>query len=51
MMTGLFGGEGFIMQKLEGNGWVFVQSSEDPGPQQAEHLWRSRLGALRAWLG
>lgn len=23
--TGLFGGEGFIMQKLEGDGWVFVQ--------------------------
>uniref|UniRef100_UPI0033652A83 AIM24 family protein n=1 Tax=Haliscomenobacter sp. TaxID=2717303 RepID=UPI0033652A83 len=21
----LFGGEGFIMQKLEGNGWVFTQ--------------------------
>jgi uncharacterized protein (TIGR00266 family) len=25
VMTGLFGGEGFIMQKLEGTGWVFVQ--------------------------
>jgi len=25
LMTGLFGGEGFIMQKLEGDGWVFVQ--------------------------
>jgi len=25
MMTGLFGGEGFVMQKLEGDGWVFVQ--------------------------
>jgi uncharacterized protein (TIGR00266 family) len=25
MLTGLFGGEGFIMQKLEGDGWVFVQ--------------------------
>ena len=24
-MTGLFGGEGFIMQKLTGDGWVFVQ--------------------------
>ena len=24
--TGLFGGEGFIMQKLEGDGWVFVHS-------------------------
>jgi uncharacterized protein (TIGR00266 family) len=25
VMTGLFGGEGFIMQRLEGDGWVFVQ--------------------------
>jgi uncharacterized protein (TIGR00266 family) len=25
IMTGLFGGEGFIMQKLQGDGWVFVQ--------------------------
>ncbi len=24
ILTGLFGGEGFIMQKLEGTGWVFV---------------------------
>lgn len=24
--TGLFGGEGFIMQKLEGNGWAFVHA-------------------------
>jgi uncharacterized protein (TIGR00266 family) len=26
MMTGLFGGEGFIMQKLEGDGWVFCHA-------------------------
>jgi uncharacterized protein (TIGR00266 family) len=25
VLTGLFGGEGFIMQRLEGDGWVFVQ--------------------------
>lgn len=25
ILTGLFGGEGFVMQKLEGDGWVFVQ--------------------------
>jgi uncharacterized protein (TIGR00266 family) len=25
VLTGLFGGEGFIMQKLDGDGWVFVQ--------------------------
>jgi uncharacterized protein (TIGR00266 family) len=24
ILTGLFGGEGFIMEKLEGDGWVFV---------------------------
>ncbi len=24
ILTGLFGGEGFVMQKLEGTGWVFV---------------------------
>ena len=25
ILTGLFGGEGFIMQRLDGDGWVFVQ--------------------------
>lgn len=25
IMTGLFGGEGFIMQRLDGDGWIFVQ--------------------------
>ena len=25
IMTGLFGGEGFVMQQLDGDGWVFVQ--------------------------
>ena len=25
ILTGLFGGEGFVMQRLEGDGWVFVQ--------------------------
>ncbi len=25
-MTGLFGGEGFIMQKLSGEGWIFVHA-------------------------
>lgn len=25
VMTGLFGGEGLIMQRLDGDGWVFVQ--------------------------
>ncbi|GAB3339398.1 TIGR00266 family protein [Marilutibacter aestuarii] len=26
ILTGLFGGEGFIMQKIEGDGWVFVHA-------------------------
>ncbi len=26
IMTGLFGGEGFIMQKLDGDGWVFCHA-------------------------
>ena len=26
ILTGLFGGEGFIMQKLEGDGWVFIHA-------------------------
>lgn len=26
VMTGLFGGEGFIMQRLDGDGWVFVHA-------------------------
>jgi len=26
ILTGLFGGEGFIMEKLEGDGWVFVHA-------------------------
>lgn len=26
IMTGLFGGEGFVMQQLEGDGWVFVHA-------------------------
>ncbi|MGN6278000.1 MAG: AIM24 family protein [Sphingomonas sp.] len=25
VMTGLFGGEGFVMQRLDGDGWVFAQ--------------------------
>ena len=26
VMTGLFGGEGFILQRLSGNGWVFIHA-------------------------
>jgi uncharacterized protein (TIGR00266 family) len=43
IMTGLFGGEGFIMQKLEGDGWVFVQMGgtvieKQLGPGQELHV-------------
>jgi uncharacterized protein (AIM24 family) len=43
MMTGLFGGEGFIMQKLEGDGWVFVQMGgavveRELGPGEQLHV-------------
>lgn len=43
MMTGLFGGEGFIMQKLTGDGWVFVQMGgtlieRELGPGEELHV-------------
>lgn len=50
MMTGLFGGEGFIMQKLEGDGWVFVQMGgtvveRELGPGQELHVDTGCLAA------
>jgi uncharacterized protein (TIGR00266 family) len=50
MMTGLFGGEGFIMQKLEGDGWVFVQMGgtvveRELGPGQQLHVDTGCLAA------
>ncbi len=41
--TGLFGGEGFIMQKLEGDGWVFVHvggtvTQKDLAPGEELHI-------------
>jgi len=43
ILTGLFGGEGFIMQKLEGDGWVFVQMGgtvieRELGPEEELHV-------------
>jgi uncharacterized protein (TIGR00266 family) len=43
IMTGLFGGEGFIMQKLEGDGWVFIHAGgsiieRDLAPGEALHV-------------
>ncbi|CAN5861605.1 AIM24 family protein [soil metagenome] len=50
MMTGLFGGEGFIMQKLEGDGGVFVQMGctvveRELGPGQELHVDTGCLAA------
>ncbi|HET9160189.1 MAG TPA: TIGR00266 family protein [Caulobacteraceae bacterium] len=50
VMTGLFGGEGFIMQRLEGDGWVFVQmggtvTMRELGPGQRLHVDTGCLAA------
>jgi len=50
MMTGLFGGGGFIMQKLEGDGWIFVQMGgtvvqRDLGPGEQLHVDTGCLAA------
>ncbi|WP_298174862.1 TIGR00266 family protein [Novosphingobium sp.] len=50
VMTGLFGGEGFIMQKLEGDGWVFVQMGgtiveRELGPGEELHVDTGCLAA------
>jgi uncharacterized protein (TIGR00266 family) len=50
IMTGLFGGEGFIMQKLEGDGWVFVQMGgtvveRELGPGEELHIDTGCLAA------
>jgi uncharacterized protein (TIGR00266 family) len=53
ILTGLFGGEGFIMQKLEGNGWVFVHMGGtlhkiDLGVGEVLHVDTGCLAALTA---
>ncbi|HYZ48860.1 MAG TPA: TIGR00266 family protein [Sphingomonas sp.] len=50
IMTGLFGGEGFIMQRLQGDGWVFVQMGgtvveRTLGPGQQLHVDTGCLAA------
>jgi uncharacterized protein (TIGR00266 family) len=50
MMTGLFGGEGFIMQRLDGDGWVFVQMGgtvveRELGPGEQLHVDTGCLAA------
>ena len=51
IMTGLFGGEGFIMQKLEGDGWVFVHGGgciveRELGPGEELHVDTGCLAAM-----
>lgn len=53
IMTGLFGGEGFIMQKLEGDGWVFVQMGgtvieRELGPGEELHIDTGCVAAFTA---
>jgi uncharacterized protein (TIGR00266 family) len=51
VLTGLFGGEGFIMQKLEGDGWVFVQMGgtlieRELAPGQQLHIDTGCIAAM-----
>ena len=51
IMTGLFGGEGFIMQKLEGDGWVFVHAGgtvieRELAPGEVLHVDTGCLAAM-----
>lgn len=53
IMTGLFGGDGFIMQKLEGDGWVFVHVGgttlqRDLAPGEELHI---DTGCVAAYTG
>lgn len=53
IMTGLFGGEGFIMQKLEGDGWVFVHVGgtvieRDLAPGEVLHVDTGCIAAMTA---
>ena len=53
ILTGLFGGEGFIMQKLEGDGWVFVHvggttMQRDLAPGEELHI---DTGCVAAYTG
>ena len=51
IMTGLFGGEGFVMQRLDGDGWVFVQMGgtvvwRDLQPGEELHVDTGCLAAM-----
>ena len=51
ILTGLFGGEGFIMQKIEGDGWVFMHvggavQEIDLAPGEILHVDTGCLAAI-----
>lgn len=51
ILTGLFGGDGFIMQRLDGDGWVFVQMGgtlieRELAPGEEIHVDAGCLAAL-----
>lgn len=51
ILTGLFGGEGFVMQRLEGDGWVFVHMGgtvveRELAPGQELHVDTGCLAAM-----
>ena len=51
ILTGLFGGEGFIMQRLEGDGWAFVHVGgtvveRQLGPGEVLHVDTGCLAAM-----
>lgn len=53
IMTGLFGGEGFIMQSLEGDGWSFVHFGgtvieKELAPGETLHVDTGCLAAMTA---
>jgi len=56
IMTGLFGGEGFIMQKLEGDGYVFVHFGgaiieRDLAPGEVLHVDTGCVAAMMPSVG
>ncbi len=53
ILTGLFGGEGFIMQSLEGDGWVFIHMGgtvveRDLAPGEELHVDTGCVAAMTA---
>ena len=51
IMTGMFGGEGFIMQKLQGDGWAFVHGGgciieRELGPGEELHVDTGCVAAM-----